>query len=574
MQRVLELAIPVVRLSLYSSASGTQTTDVNRFIRDSPILRQGRQPVATMGGSLLPIRIFQTRLLRTLMHRHTPRLVLATLFATALLTASTPALAQRGRLFGGPGHGLIDPFAPPHFDGPVVSPESPNNADLRKADEAYRAGKYDEVITLAGSVISRDEKSHVAWHLRGSARIEIGRNLKDKKLVRDGVSDCRQALLLQGNREPVLYLPYLYGMTTLSELENRGDHASSAVKVAGTVLARTDLKDADRAYILYQRGLALAIQGQNDRAIRDFREATKLSPSFLSAYIKLAASQIANNNLKGALEAYDAAAVQAPDSPLLINERGNVRRQLGDLDGAIADFTTCIDLDNTFWMGFVNRGICHLDQNHPDLASNDFSSAIELNPEFALAYRLRGQAAMYQGRFSEAIADYNVAIARNPDDLIAWDHRAYTRYLAGDFAAAADDFEAVRKKAPQAPRQLAWEYLSLIRAGRIDAAQALATDHLTPAAGRGDWTARVCAFLIGTITSEQLIGVAHASDTTTRTPRLCEAHWYIGQKLLADGNKSAAQAHFTQAVGTGMFSLAAYRGSQAELGQIPAKEAK
>src|SRR6516165_1612 len=94
------------------------------------------------------------------------------------------------------------------FQGVAQSP--PRVVDARtKADAAYQQSDYPKVIDLTTMLIDNypNDNVHVAYHLRASAKIEIGRNSASAKQVRDGIADARQAIQLAGNEYPWVNIP-------------------------------------------------------------------------------------------------------------------------------------------------------------------------------------------------------------------------------------------------------------------------------------------------------------------------------------------------------------------------------
>ena len=81
---------------------------------------------------------------------------------------------------------------------------------------------------------------------------------------------------------------------------------------------------------------------------------------------------------KESLAAYNQAVSRFPNMLVVINDRGKLKRNMGDLDGAIADFTRCLAIDPNSGVGFVNRGLCLLEQNSLQAAEGDFSEALKL----------------------------------------------------------------------------------------------------------------------------------------------------------------------------------------------------
>ena len=107
------------------------------------------------------------------------------------------------------------------------------------------------------------------------------------------------------------------------------------------------------------------------------------------------------------------------------NNRGNARYAVGDLDGAIADYTRGIQLSPRqgtdkepsnvlLGLNYNGRGNALAAQGKLDLAIADYSTAIEIAPRFADAYANRGLALLRRGRTSEAEQDFEQSLRLDP----------------------------------------------------------------------------------------------------------------------------------------------------------------
>ncbi len=279
-----------------------------------------------------------------------------------------------------------------------VSDSPPQVLSARsQADAAYQQRDYAKVIELSNWLLENYPQDHpyVPYYLRASAKIELGRAAGSSKQVRDGITDARQALTVSGTAYPWLHIPYLYGLTSLAEIERRPEHAEMGIKVITPVLSlptHKDYTEDDRANLFYQRGLAYAAKRDFKLAAADHAEAIRLSPGHLGSYVKRAAALASLGQTKQALAAYDAAVDRFPSVLLVFNDRGNFKRSTGDLQGAVEDFSACLQIDPKSAVGYINRGLCLAEQNNPEIAEGDYSEALKLKPDASmtvLAYRLR-----------------------------------------------------------------------------------------------------------------------------------------------------------------------------------------
>ncbi|MBI3862198.1 MAG: tetratricopeptide repeat protein [Planctomycetia bacterium] len=478
-------------------------------------------------------------------------------------------------------------FAPPVFSADPVtdntiiekaSDSPPQVTEARgKADSAYQQGNYAKVVELATWLIDNHpgDNVHVAYHLRASAKIEQGRRAGSGKQVREGIADARQAIILAGNEHPWVHIPYVYGLSSLAEIERRKEHADLAIKVVTPVLSFPETKNftADhRANLYYQRGLAYASRGDLKLAANDQAEAIRLSPQHISAHLKRAEALTAQGLVKDALVAYDKAVEAFPNVLVVFNDRGKLRRTAGDLDGAISDFERCLQLDQKFAVGYVNRGMCLAESNNPQAAEGDFSDALKLKPDpatSAFALRLRATARLAQGKAPEAITDLDTLIKSNPRDASAYEDRGFAQYFQKKFSAALADFTKAVELNPQAGHLVPWRALALARSGMTAEARALVEATLAAKTPPTGWIAKVCAYLLDQATEQELLDTAAAAPSAREKSRLaCEARYFAGQKHLVHEDADKAGELFREIIASKEYALSAYRGACYELGQF------
>jgi tetratricopeptide (TPR) repeat protein len=330
-------------------------------------------------------------------------------------------------------------------------PSPPEVLEARaKADTSYQQGEYAKVIELTNWLIDNfpTDNVHFAYHLRASAKIELGKAAGSGKQVREGISDARAAIAVSGVKYPWLHIPYLYGLTALAEIERRPEHADMAIKIVTPVLAYPATKEFtedDRAQLYYQRGLAYTAKRDFKLATADYAHAVKLSPQHLGAHLKHAESLAALGRPKEALAAYDECVAEFPANLLAYHERGEFKRKTGDLEGAISDFTRCLAIDSKFAIGYINRGRSLSEQNSPQAAEGDFSEALKLklDPGTAvLARRLRAVARLSHAGWVVLTLWFAL------DALVcAW---VGAKYLVGEVAVYGDAEAAIWVPTPRA----------------------------------------------------------------------------------------------------------------------------
>jgi tetratricopeptide (TPR) repeat protein len=123
-------------------------------------------------------------------------------------------------------------------------------------------------------------------------------------------------------------------------------------------------------------------------------------------------------------------------------KQGNLLREKGDFDGAIAAYTEAIRLDPQNAPVYSGRAYAHFKKGEFDQAIVAYSEAIRLDPKYAEAYCNRGLAYGKKSDQDKAIADFTEAIRLNPEDAEAYYNRGCTYVKKGDHDKGINDFTA------------------------------------------------------------------------------------------------------------------------------------
>lgn len=114
-------------------------------------------------------------------------------------------------------------------------------------------------------------------------------------------------------------------------------------------------------------------------------------------------------------------------------KQGNLPRDKGDFDGAIAACTEGIRLYPQNAQSYSGRGQAFLRKGEFDKAIADCNQAIQLDPTMAEAYCTRGSFHGWNGDFDKAIADCTEAIRLDPHSAEAYPVRAIVYEKISEF---------------------------------------------------------------------------------------------------------------------------------------------
>jgi tetratricopeptide (TPR) repeat protein len=231
----------------------------------------------------------------------------------------------------------------------------------------------------------------------------------------------------------------------------------------------------------YGKGLALSWSGEYPEAITALQQAVQSQPDFVPAWDTLSTVYRYSNQLDKALAAINQAIQLQPNNPNLYNQkfgvlsdlkkykeaaaainkaielspraafynnRGNVRNELGDKQGAIDDYNLAIKINPNLAEAYAGRGNVRNELGDKQGAIDDFNQAIKFNPKYAEAYYNRGIVRYDLGDKQGAIDDYNLAIKINPNLAEAYNNRGIVRNELGDKQGAIDDYTLAIKINP------------------------------------------------------------------------------------------------------------------------------
>jgi tetratricopeptide (TPR) repeat protein len=154
------------------------------------------------------------------------------------------------------------------------------------------------------------------------------------------------------------------------------------------------------------------------------------------------------DDLPGALEAFDRALAWDAELVPAYVRRGQARMESHDLAGSIEDFTHLIECDPSDPQGYLLRSHVYTWQQEHRKAIDDTTKAIELSsqsgPTATTADALNSRAyarALGNIELDEALADIERALEMREGNYAFLDTRGYIHYLRGDCTKALTDLE-------------------------------------------------------------------------------------------------------------------------------------
>lgn len=227
------------------------------------------------------------------------------------------------------------------------------------------------------------------------------------------------------------------------------------------------------------------------------------------------------------------AATKAAAKAAVHKELGDSLKTAGQVDRALAQYDTAIQLDSTDGKAINNRGATYQDRGEFDRAIRDFDRAIALNPAHAQALKNRGRAKFMLGQYPAAVADLTKALPYDSANayVVIWIHIARRRLGEDD--------------------------------AREFAAQLAKTDSTR-------WPAPVGAFYLGKLTREQLLQAAAVVDPRVKRDQRCAASFFLAEDAMIRNKPQEARPLFEDASANCPPSWTEHLAAVGELQRLPA----
>lgn len=239
------------------------------------------------------------------------------------------------------------------------------------------------------------------------------------------------------------------------------------------------LKQPKLAEELCSKGYSFSINGEDQKAIQFFQEATEKDPKNTMAWNGLGYCHAGMKNPTAAIAAYKQAIQLNPDDENLHYNLGNYYIKLSRPNEAVKSYREVIRLNPGFEAAHFKLGLIYSQLGRLNEGRDAFERVIQLNPDAAPAHYNIGIAYTQLGRYQKAIIahkevlrinpefapahnnlgvvygkigkgddeidSYKQAIRIDPDFVAAHYNLGFAMYQMGDKAAALDEYKILKK---------------------------------------------------------------------------------------------------------------------------------
>ncbi|BAZ15193.1 TPR repeat protein [Calothrix sp. NIES-4071] len=257
---------------------------------------------------------------------------------------------------------------------------------LQNGDDSFQRANYEAAIIAYNGALKLDSNNPEIYYKIATAKYQFGD-------YEGAINDCKIAVNINPN-----YLK-AYQKSGLARYQI-GDCSGAIVDF--TQVIRINPHDAG-AYL--NRAYARSHLGDNQGAIEDYTYAINLNPD----------ANINNSGLQPEIQITQITTVEeTPDTPQEYINRGNSRYEVGNYQGAVADYTEAIEMNIKLNIydadAYFNRANALIDLGDKTGAIEDYTQVIKINPYDAEAYFHRGNLHRELGDKLLAVEDLKKAV--------------------------------------------------------------------------------------------------------------------------------------------------------------------
>ncbi|HVZ00984.1 MAG TPA: caspase family protein [Dongiaceae bacterium] len=271
--------------------------------------------------------------------------------------------------------------------------------------------------------------------------------------------------------------------------------------------------------------------GQPDAALKNYQAALAIDPKNAAANFDIGLILSDRARYAEARVAFDKAAQSDPSDVDAVYQRGVMRGNLGDFDGAREDVRRAIALKAGVPDYYNELSFLDLVAGDAAAGAKALDQAGAGDPKF---WSTTAFAVYYfDGAMDKALEQAERSIKDSPDYAYGWVWKSLVQRAGGDVAGAnqslADGLKAIKPT---------------------------------------DWPTPLLQFMSGKISEERMRVLANSGDLKTRNERLCEVSFYRGELAYLAGDKDTARAAMQVALGTRIYYYVEYAAAKARLARL------
>ena len=255
-----------------------------------------------------------------------------------------------------------------------------------------------------------------------------------------------------------------------------------------------------------------------------------------------------------------------PGDPSALSNRGLLKLDAGDLDGALADLDKSLEIVSDHVHPLLHRARLKTIRQDFDGAIADYTKAIELDPTDGAACRNRALARDHKGDFDGAMADYTKAIELDPKEPRSYHYRGCLLYDRRKWTDALADFRKADEVATsyrEYPQLRIW--LVRARLGERHAATKELAEYLAAMKSHDDWYSKMARLLTDQLSEDDFFKAAESPDPKTDRGQKCEAYFYAAIRRLIDGDREKAREYLEKCLQTDAKTYFEYSSARSEL---------
>ncbi|HEX8516556.1 MAG TPA: tetratricopeptide repeat protein [Bacteroidia bacterium] len=214
----------------------------------------------------------------------------------------------------------------------------------------------------------------------------------------------------------------------------------------------------DLAVPYYGRGKTLSAEGKSEEALADLEKAVSIDPKFGDAVCEKGIAQIAlGSKDKGCMDLRKARMLGSAKAKELYETHactgmsvsfiraGDTKFENKDYAGALADYTSAIQLNADSAAPFIKRAQCNVLLKKYDKAVNDYTKALKIKPDTIKILYLRGVAYNLSSNYKAGFDDLSRVVRLDPNNYDAFIQRGAACEGLENFRSACYDYsEAIR----------------------------------------------------------------------------------------------------------------------------------